>query len=44
MERIGDVGVFRLESECRLDPAVKLIAGAILAAQGPALVWLAEQP
>jgi hypothetical protein len=29
MDRIGDVGVFRLEGEYRLEPAVKLVADAI---------------
>ena len=33
MERIGDVGVFRLEGEFRLDPAVRLIADAIRVAR-----------
>lgn len=29
MERIGDIGVFRLEGESRLEPAVKRVAEAI---------------
>lgn len=29
MERIGDVGVFRLEGESRLDPVVRRVAEAI---------------
>lgn len=33
MERIGDIGVFRLEGESRLDPAVKQVADAIRTAR-----------